>query len=184
MRLGPESPEKCHVAAGLSGRMESSWRRSIDTAISIATALKILVRNILDWSVSLDSTGDAVGCRTGVRIRVRLVELVRSSSNCAVGDIAVASYQLNQRSTGNGRKNGAGRLHFVLECYISSPKVKNECLLYCENDTTVAVMAVEPNERVDDPASNMIVNQDLERKRMNRMKILERNVRNCQGKFQ
>jgi hypothetical protein len=88
--IGPESPKELNIGASSDLGMERSRLRANDATSSVATTLEIGRVYVLDWTVTLDLTGDSLGGRAHVRVLVRLVKRVVLVANGGIVDIAVA----------------------------------------------------------------------------------------------
>ena len=100
MACRPESPVKGDVGSGSCVCVESSRRRAVDSAVSVATALEVGIGDISHGSVALDRTRYAVRCRAGVGVGVWLVEGVGRTTDSGIVNIAVGSNSRSERDGG------------------------------------------------------------------------------------
>jgi hypothetical protein len=108
MRRWPQCPLQSDSGAGRGVGVEGSGRGAVDPTGRVSSALEVGERDVLDRTVALDRTRDAVGGRRGVGVRVRLVKLVEDTADGAVVHVAVSCDQGREGEGGDGGKE----LHF------------------------------------------------------------------------
>jgi hypothetical protein len=101
--------------------VQSSRFAALNTASSVAVALKIDGGNVLNRAVAGNGTRDALGGRAHVWVGVGVVELVCVASNGRLLDVAVASYH------GGGGEEGEKKMHgeYAL-CFWLRPRIEKE----------------------------------------------------------
>lgn len=93
----PEGPVELDVGASCDFSVQSSWRRSLDAALSVPTALEVSESYVLDWSVALDGARDALYATANIWVLVWLVEGVVFATDSRIAHVAVS---------GDGRGEG------------------------------------------------------------------------------
>lgn len=113
MRRRPKGPVQLDLGAGGHVGGKVGWAGTVDAVGGVTTALDIVVGEDGHGAVALDGTRNSLGRGALVRISVRLVELVRGTTDGTVGHVTVTSDQ--------GRRDNETSevLHFV-SCSCSS----------------------------------------------------------------
>lgn len=103
----PQSPVQVDIGTGGHIGGEVGWAGTIDAIGGVTTTLNVAVGDDGHRAVALDGTGDSLGRRARVRVGVRLVELVRGTTDGTVGHVTVTG------DKGRGSNEAGEVLHFV-----------------------------------------------------------------------
>jgi hypothetical protein len=102
----PQRPEQLNIRARRNIGVQSSGLGTWLAARSVATALQVRKRDVLNGAVALDGPRDTRDWGVGVRVGVGLVESVGCAGDEGGVDVAVAKGGWEEGGQGEGREEG------------------------------------------------------------------------------
>lgn len=132
MAIGPQCPSKRDVRASRCLSVQGCGRGTNNAALSVATALEVGERDILNGTVALDGSRDALGSRRDVRVLVRLVEGVDLVRDGGIVDITMGG------DNGSHAEGWKDELHVCVFVSVS----RSECSAVCSQEQSQQAMEI------------------------------------------